>query len=498
MACYSGPNPVNDEDRLVIWKWAKENGIDAGIPINKISELINERFFGGAAPQEWMTDIMSGRKTPYKILTNDAWKKQYNRRTIVENALDMVRKQAQGPIGKAMEALYQLPRSVSVAYHFTVFPFSHAGDLVFRPENWGTFVQGLKDTYGGSFSKGYAARALDAMERDNLYGYALRSGLDAGPKSHPVGILSKFLSSEMSERSWKMLTIMRFQLWKSQMVKWAKPIRPDMKPEEVAEVLDYGKNLATWANHATGSGKGPVATLGGNVVFGPKLTQSKLNRMVSDPLETIKTFGSWDKATPGQKAVAWTRMSGATQYLLTYAGFLAVNQGVLSAFGSKQKVNWTDPGKADFLAFKGVGLEGYIPGLHTEIKTLAKILATSWMSRKELRGESRYGHTGTIMSQYGMAKLTPSLETGLELLHKQNWRGQPVPWSSEKGTKHNPRLTWGEYAGSHAPIPLEGPIKYVYDHLKQNGASSMDAMAITKGLIITGLGATGVHVQEEK
>jgi hypothetical protein len=47
------------------------------------------------------------------------------------------------------------------------------------------------------------------------------------------------------------------------------------------------------------------------------------------------------------------------------------------------------------------------------------------------------------------------------------------------------------------PIPLAGPIGYVYDHLKKNGASSMDASAIVKGLIIFGGGLPGFHVKED-
>jgi hypothetical protein len=96
-----------------------------------------------------------------------------------------------------------------------------------------------------------------------------------------------------------------------------------------------------------------------------------------------------------------------------------------------------------------------------------------------------------------MGKLTPAIQRGLEVGFEQDYRGRPVPWSSDQGTAKEPRLTWGEYAGSIGPIPLEGPIGYVYDHLKKNGANSMDAATITKGLIITGLGATGLHVQEE-
>jgi hypothetical protein len=477
---------------MVIWRWAKENGIDAGVPIDKIGVMINDQFFGGRARPEWITDILSGRKTPFKQLSADAWRKAYNRQTIVTQAKELSQMQQLGPAGKFIKTLREFPRTVAVMGHFGVFPFSHAGDLIFRPLSWGIFFKGLLNTYQGAFSKAHAAETLNYMQSDELYPLALQGGLDASPSSHPSGILTKFLSSEMSERAWKMLTVTRFELWKSQMRKWAKP---GMDPKEM---LDVAKNLATWANNATGSGKGPIAQYGKDVLFGPKLTQSKLNRLTVDPYNTAKTFANWKNASVGEKAVAWTRVQGAAQYLLSYVGFLAANQGILLAFGSKQKINYTDPHKGDFLMFKGLGLEGNIPGLHTEIRTLANIMATRFASRKDLHGDSRRTATGKIVSGYLMNKSEPGVEMGEELLMRQNWRGQPLPWSDEKGTKKNPKLDWIQYGASHLPIPLEGPIGYVYEHLKQNGASSKDAMSITKGLIITGLGATGVHVQEEK
>jgi hypothetical protein len=58
-------------------------------------------------------------------------------------------------------------------------------------------------------------------------------------------------------------------------------------------------------------------------------------------------------------------------------------------------------------------------------------------------------------------------------------------------------MSWGEYAASIGPIPLEGPISYVYQKLKEGGTSALDATTIIKGLILSGLGATGLHVGEE-
>jgi hypothetical protein len=493
MPCYSGPNPVKDDERIVIWKWAKANGIDRGLPIDKVGDAINQHFFAGQARPEWITDILSGRKTPFRDVANDAWRKQYNRRAIVQQASELSKMASMGPVGKTLRTLWTLPRSVAVAGHGFIFPITHGGDLAFRPGSWGTFIKGVLNTYRGAFSKAHTGRVLDYMQRQPLFDTALRSGLDVGPKSHPSGLINRYFQGP-SARAWDMLTVMRYELWQGQMNKF---LKPDMTREEV---LDVGKNLANWANHATGSAKGPIAELGG-ALFGPKLTQSKLSRLTVDPAKTIKTFANWGNATAGEKAAAWTRLSGATQYLATGLGFLAVNQGLLSALGVHKKedqVNFNDPTKSDFLAFKMGGIEGYVPGLHTEIRTLSKILATAYMSRKELRGESRQTKAAEIVGQYGMAKVTPAIQRGQEILFGQDYRGRPVPWSSDQGTAKEPRMSWGEYAGSIGPIPLEGPIGYVYDHLKKGGASSLDAATITKGLIITGLGATGLHVQEEQ
>lgn len=490
MACYKGSNPVNDEERAVIWRWAKENaGIDAGVPIEQVGQAINDHFYGGQGKPEWINDILSGRKTPFKSVANEMWKKQYNRRVITQQAKEITQVANMGPVGKFIRRLWTAPRTLAVAGHGVVFPITHGGDLAFRPTSWGTFIKGTLKTYHGAFSKGYSGRMLNMMEGDPLFDTALRSGLDAGRGSHPSGLISRSYHGP-AQRAWDMLTVMRFELWKRQMGKYIKP------GTSQAEVLDIGQNMATWANHATGSGKGIVSNLGGNALFGPKLTQSKLNRITIDPAQTIKTFTNWKDATAGEKAVAMTRLSGATQFLVTNLGFLGVNAGLLYALGSKDEVNFTDPTKSDFMAFKGSGIVGNVPGLHTEIKTLAKVLAVSFASRQELHGESKFASTAKTVGQYGMGKLTPTIQRGLEVGFGQDWAGRPLPWSSEEGTPSKPKLTYGEYAADIGPIPLSGPIGYVYDQLKQSGASSLDASQITKALIIGGLGAPGFHIRE--
>ena len=96
-----------------------------------------------------------------------------------------------------------------------------------------------------------------------------------------------------------------------------------------------------------------------------------------------------------------------------------------------------------------------------------------------------------------MGKLTPTIQRAMEIGFGENWLGRPLPWSQEKGTKSRPTMTYGEYAGSVGPIPLEGPIGFVYDHLRKSGASAADSNAIVKALVIGGLGLPGLHVHEK-
>jgi hypothetical protein len=67
-------------------------------------------------------------------------------------------------------------------------------------------------------------------------------------------------------RAWDILTTMRYDLWNHEMQKF---IKPGMSQ---ADVLDIGKNLADWANHATGSAKLPPGEFGTILregLFGP-------------------------------------------------------------------------------------------------------------------------------------------------------------------------------------------------------------------------------------
>jgi hypothetical protein len=193
------------------------------------------------------------------------------------------------------------------------------------------------------------------------------------------------------------------------------------------------------------------------------------------------------------------------QYVATGLGFLAVNQGFLWAIKDKDKINFTDPAKSDFLSFKAGGLEFSIPGLHSEFRMLSKIFATRWMDNKALRGESKIAHVAQILGEYELNKFNPGIGLGLETAMGQTFLRRPLPWEPEpplpkKAPLKPPpaRMGWMEYALSHGPIPLQGPIGFFYDHLRNQGASAQDATTMIKNMILIGLvGATGIHISPD-
>lgn len=491
MACYSGPNPIKDDERRAIWEWAKANGIDQGLSLKKVGDAINNHFFQGHAKPEWINDIITGRKTPFKMQTDAAWRAQANRRSIIRQAENISKFQAQGPVAKILHEIWVAPRNIATAGHNVVFPVSHGGDLAFRPLSYGPWIRRTLDTYAHSWTKAGADKVSGPMERDTMFTLALKGGLDSGASSRPSGLISEHFNGP-ADRAWQILKVMRFDIWKQQMLR---NMKPDFTP---AEMLDMSKHIAEWANHATGSGEGFLSNKTGAFwLFGPKLTQSKLNRIFADPVKTANTILNWKDASVGEKAVARIRVSGMVQYFSTYLAFLAINQGLHWALHTGVKVNWQDPTRSDWMQFKLGGAEAYMPGMHSELRTLAEIMAASQMSNKELRGESKQHYIGGLVGNYALNKTTPIIAKGGQALLGQDWMGRPLPWSKEPGTEKKPKLSVGEYAGTLGPIPLEGPVGYFYDHLRRTGTSAMDAMTIVKGFIISGVGLTGVHVKEE-
>jgi len=538
-ACYTGPDPYdNVPDRMGIWKWAKEHGgIDEGKDLEDVGKAINQYFYGGIGKPEWILDKINGNKTPIKPFVIDMWKKQYNRRQIIAQASELTNtirhEQKLGPILSRLEKIVEAPRKIAVFRHGITFSLTHPGDLALVLQNLPLIARKLAATVQHAHpfaSAKVAARSdvavaqmLAAMKAGPLYDLALYVKLNVGEgKGSELGNLSSGKSGP-NQRGWAILKTTRMEFFEKEM-KLAMKRNPGMTEEEK---LAYGKEISDLANHATGSG-GNWLSKANWLLFGPKLTASKLDRMFGDPAKTLVTYskmlssklGAKTNVTPAERYIAFRRTSRAVQYLGTLTGAMTLNYWVNKVFfgtDDKDNINWSDPSKSDYMAFKTGGLEWSVPGLHTELKFLATLMGifaqathTSKEIGKESRGYGQWGELGKTLGQYGLGKVIPGGQIGIELVAGHTFTGRPLPlpWIDQKGQPHAPAFSgipglYGvdEYILSHAPIPLTGPIKYVYDQMRLGGMSAHDTLSIIRGLIKAGVmtagGVTGLHVSPD-
>ena len=540
---------------MAIWAWAKKTsgidpatgretggGIDEGRSFEDVHDAINRHFYGGMVKDpQWITDKLAGRKTPLKPFAMAAKLAEMSRRNVTAQAQkltdDILKQQKQRPIGRFLDTAFDFPRRVAVGKHSLALAQTHPGDLVFQPRNMGAYWANLFHTWNKAFPFVTAKRAAadevavndyfnNKVKKTANYDMALVSKLDLGEGAHGGNLMGAVKPGKEglgtpTNRAWKLIQVGRYKMFNSE---YNLALKRNPKLTE-ADKLELGKLLAQMANHATGSSGGMPKEIS-PALFGPRLTASKISRMIGDPIQTFK-HSPWSPifdptSSPAQRIVANRRLVRATQYLGTLTAFLGANWGFNKATGTKDEdnVNLFDPSKADFLSFKTGGLEWSVPGIHTELKFLANVIAISaqqfWSQKdinKKSRGQGQWGELQKSAGQWALNKLVPGGQIAGEVLLGHNWQGRPLPepWVDQTGTKNAPPygafpklkgpLHYAdaglEYALEHAPIPFTGPIRYIYDQLRNRGASAGDALSIIRslgqGAALTGAGISGVH-----
>lgn len=495
--CYSGSNPIGkltDQERLAMWQWTKANAIDLKMPMEQVHEAFNNHYFGGGAKPEWINEFLAARKTPFKRSTDAVWAAQARRRAIQTQAKHLVNHKNATNLDKAFNAVIAAPRYVTVGggTHGVVFPFTHAGALLLNPLKWKAFARLVGNTWK-NLSPAEAENLKDTMTRNGNFTLAQRNGLDTSTHGMETG------GGNISARTWGALIETRFRLWDAAMKRHINSGK--YTPEEIDSIA---KELAVWANHATGSGKGALTShpVISNAFFGPKLAQSYWNRLIGDPIETLRTWSNWSNATEGQKIAAMHRLRGGMTAITTYMGMLYANQAILQATHQKDEINWSDPSQSDWLSFKGFGMRVGLPGaMHSEINLIGQIINAQMMKPDDLAKVGMVVPKGKVdtsrlmglreqyvarqLWQYAQNKATPAYGLAKELISGHNFMGRPIefPWISDKGDPKHPPIKVlqtdekgsGEYAWSKAPIPLSGAAGYVYDQLRKAGSSVHDA-----------------------
>ena len=281
-----------------------------------------------------------------KRLTDEMWKKQQMARRLDQQAKRWLRETTTPLYRRALEAVPATLFGLKVGFHGTVALGTHAPFVAFQPRFWKAYIHDFGKMYRMVGSRAYyESQVQDLLRRPN-YTTARRAGLVNDPytgEDFNSPDVAKYLTglTQMGNRGYTVLKILRQDMFDQHWNNLPK----------TARIPEVAKAIADGVNHATGVVK-VNAPKGANVaLFAPRLEMSRVAWLAADPLKAAGTFLNWKNASEGEKVFAINQIKEKAWVLGTLYGLLALNQGMLSATGSKQKVNMTDPMKSDWMKF---------------------------------------------------------------------------------------------------------------------------------------------------
>lgn len=489
-----------NEEVKAIWEYAKKEYLDKG---KSYEEMLHGTSVDLGLNTKQVRDAITQPKGAKPI--TDAMYKMQSRRTDAINQAKIFIKKANTPkIYRFLKVIPNFFFGLKVFGHGTVGAITHAGMNIFQPSRWAKYFPFFIKQFKYAFGKtAEYEKAMEDLRNDKDFTFWQRAGLAVDPKSKyddyqgSGNALGKFFKrlSIAGDRGFNALKVYRLSL--------AKSFYDGLSDSQKADP-DTAKEIAKLVNHATGTTEVNVHPAWNTVFFAPKLEISRWQGLITDPAKAIKTFTSWGKATPAEKVAAIRVAKNSGEKIATYATLLAINQGILIASGSKQRVNFTNPLDNDWLKFKTndktIDVSGGIESTMRFIASLFNEVNLAYTgTKKELREKPGDKNSKTIGTQ-ARYKLSPFMSTVVDWAIGSDAMGRPVPGSKVKPKKgDSPHSIWSYLGEQELPIPVSEGIKETVNSMKDSGMSEPQIRDYLKG-IITGLisGGTGVKIADIK
>lgn len=480
-----------------LWAHAKTAYIDKGASLSDTIHGVGTDL--GLKP-EWVADALTKPKAIRRV-SDDLYRKMSVRRRVVQEAKSLVRSIDTPGYKRAIQGVLKTPFAVAVYGHGTVGMETHVGAALFRPSSWNTYFSNFGRQFKYWTNTAAHEAAMQHLVRDPDFVRFNRAGLAIDPDRTytDYGTYAKFLGKlgEPGKRGFDVLKIYRLEEAKAQWAKTSASIKND--PEMASEMA---KLIAENVNHGSGVadiGHGTPQTIASNVLFAAKLEASRWARIIGDPIKTTETFLNWKNASAPERQIALTRLKHAVEFTAFYYSTLLANNAMLAAFGSKNRVNMTDPTKSDFLKHKigdhSVALEG---SLLAPVRFLAKVGYDLWGPQSKFQKsthETRFDAVGGAAADYLRGKLAPFPSIATDLATGSDFSGRPLPLSNApKPRKGDKPYSWPEYALQHGPIPLSGASREVFESMKEQGMSLPQITMLMKALPVLGAEMTGVKI----
>lgn len=476
-----------------LWEKAKTDYIAKGV--TGFDDVVNGLATDLGLP---VKDIRNGlaQTKGARVLTNELYAKQAEQRRVINHARNWVKDAAKPGWIKFIQGVPRAFFTAKVFGHGTVGMVTHAGNQMFNPTEAKAYWVNFGRQYKLLGSSAYDEMMKQDLARRPNYITARRAGLandvSAQMGDYEKGILDRSMSKIglAGNRGFSALKFFRQDMFDHQWDRLPASLKTKAMAGEIADSI----------NHATGYVKKPMGgQMGAAILFAPKLEASRWAFLIGDPALAAKRFANWKNETPEARASAVREVKQKAIIASTYLGALAVNQGLLSAVGSDDTINFTDPKRSDFLSFKmfghNVGVVGPIIGT---VKFLANIARAAGGERTKLDAatSTRADKMMEVTGKYVRGKLSPFAQVGTDLATQSDYSGRPMPFSEDRPPaylrrKGVERFGYGEYTAQAAlPIPLEEAVK---EAIETDGPL---AWKMLKAVIVGVSSSTGARIKE--
>jgi hypothetical protein len=507
-----------------VWELAKKY-LDENKGLYGFDDVRNKIATDLGMTPEQVTKVLAADSVTKK-LSVDLWNKQRNARRLKEQAKNWLRELDTPGYRKALASIPRWMFSLATFGHGFVALGTHAPIVAFQPRFWNAYVRNFGKMYKMVFSPTYYESQMQDLVRRPNYELARRSGLQNDPfkyEEYHTGEIKNLVKDWIGEKN--MDRIDKLASAGNRGYGVLKLLRQDMfdqrynkLPDSVRSAEGMTAGMSDDINHATGVTK-KGAPQGLNVLlFAPRLAGSRVMWAFGDPLRAAGTIANWDHSTTAEKQFAVNQMKEKAWVAGTFASLLAMNQGFLSATGSKQKINGIpesmggagfDPMASDFMKFKAAGGNiAYGGALLTMAKLPARVATAILYEGKGSKYILEDERVDKVIGQYVRSQASPFAGTVADLALGRDYEERPLPAKmfglAEQNGKVPKRLqeqgvdepyNWAEFAATKLPIPVAEGIK---EGLKGSGMSDEQAAYWMKAWAITSImTATGTRITED-
>jgi hypothetical protein len=457
---------LNPEQVKTLWETAKRFYLDKGE--SDYDKMINDMASDLGLLPDQIRQAFSSPKGAKKA-SDEMYLKQRNRQMALDEAKRWLDNQKASWIGKTFGALAEKTFKLAIFGHGTAFIGTHAPTAIYTHPR-AAFKAWLKG-FSYSFTKNGKIKNIvdnkDLIYRTNWI-TARRAGLENDPreirregatKERGDSVMAKALNAISGGRGFDALFHLRQDMFDQA---WDK-LSVTQRTPEMAEMLAGSINNATGF---TKGGKGTAGILQSPITkvlfFAPKLIASRFKWLIQDPARMLGTFTKMvnplTKVTPEERMSAIYEAKNKAKFLAYLGGTLLANQALLSVTGSNQNINFTDPKKNDWLAYKGLGYQFATIGAFTRI---SRLIAQEYhavfgdLNRFEKAQGGREQAMKNALYGYFRSGFSPIVRDMVVAATGKDYVGNVVPWSKEEPDRGRRRLTWGEVVQEQfAPIPI--------------------------------------------